>query len=430
MFSPLRIVLLFSLAIAFAMPGSNTPIFGAVLGVETAQAQTSKRKSLFDILFKRREKKREKRRSTSKRRSLFELPGVRYNRRTTSNDRPSATEETRPAVVVVKNENAAKILVIGDFMASGLASGLEKLYSQNPNFVIVKNTNPASGIVRNDVVDWTSRVPDLINEVKPVAVIALVGMNDRQEMRFASGNLEKLSEAWKTEYVKRVTTVQSSGKAANVPVLWVGLPPVKSNRMNADYLAFNETFRSVSDSVGGSFVDVWDGFTNAEGKFVSAGPDINGQIVRLRGSKGIGMTRAGKTKLAFFADKELRRIGVVNSSEGFNFASLGTINPNLAQPKVPEYDPAGTGKTVVISLGSPSLDGGDVLEGEEDYPDSDTDKDSVSFELVENGLPKLPQPGRVDAQWGTPKAAPQSEPETSEGNEDTNKVSQVETTTN
>ncbi|MGI9352944.1 MAG: SGNH/GDSL hydrolase family protein [Rhizobiaceae bacterium] len=391
---------MFFVALAVAAP--EIPIIASAIGVEQAHAQKRKRKSLFEVLFKRRKKST---RTTSSGRTgpIISLPGVRIGKRKTQRKRKPAVQAPKPAVVVVKKENAAKILVVGDFIAGGMASGLEKLYAENPNFIVVNRTNASSGIVRDDVVDWGARVPEIIEELKPIAVISLVGMNDRQKMRLSTGRVEKLSDPWKAEYTNRITSIASAGQATNTPVIWVGLPPVKSNRMNTDYLAFNEMYRTISESIGGTFVDVWDGFTNAEGKFVSAGPDINGQIVRLRGAKGIGMTRAGKAKLAFFADKALRKIGIVDNPEGFAYASLGTINPNLAQPGVPEYNPAQSGKTVVISLGSPSLDGGDVLEGEEDFLKSEDGKDSVSYELVENGLPKLSRIGRVDGSWGTPK---------------------------
>ncbi|MEM7068576.1 MAG: SGNH family hydrolase [Pseudomonadota bacterium] len=393
------IVLLLFLSIAVGTP--QIPVIGTFVGVETAQAQQKKRKTLFDILFKRR--KKNVRKSSKRSNRLSNLPGVRLTTRQRQT-KPATRQVSapQPAVVVEKRENAAKILVVGDFIASGLASGLEKLYADNSSFVIVKDTSASSGIVRDDVVDWPARVAELIQEVRPIAIVSLVGMNDRQQMRLETGRVDKLSDPWKAEYKNRITKIVTSGQASSIPVIWVGLPPVKSNKMNADYLVFNEMARSISESIGGTFVDVWDGFTNAEGKFVSAGPDINGQIARLRGSKGINMTRAGKAKLAFFADKALRKIGIVGNPEGFEYASLGTINPNLAQPGVPEYDPAKSGKTAVLSLGSPTLDGGDGLDGEADFLKSENKKSSVSFELVENGLPEVPKPGRVDAGWGAP----------------------------
>ncbi len=404
-----RYALLFLIAFTIAVP--QLPYLAVAVGVEEAHAAQKKRKTLFDVLFKRRKKKRKSAKSNS--RPATNLPGVKLKTRNTStkkkvkrkaSKRSGTAGRTRPkpAVVVVKNENAAKILVVGDFIASALANGLERQYADNTNIVIVNRGKANSGIVRDDVIDWPSVIPTMIEEEKPIAIIALVGMNDRQQMKLETGRVEKHSEAWTAAYKTRITKIATSGASAKIPLLWVGLPPVKFNKMNTDYLVFNEMYRSISESIGGSFIDVWDGFTNAEGKYVSAGPDVNGRIVRLRGSKGINMTRAGRRKLAFFADKALRKLGIVGSAEDFVYASLGTINLSVAQPGVPEYDPAQSGKTVVLPLNSPALDGGDALEGEADFLKAKDATNSVSYDLVSNGKLRKPQPGRIDANWGIP----------------------------
>ena len=398
----LSLSIILSLAIAMpAVPVLNIAL-GPIIGIEQAQAQQKKkRKTLFDVLFKRRKKKKKTKikivkppKKISKSRAL----------KTKKRKKKRTTSVKKPVVVAVKNENAAKILVVGDFLAGGMGRELKKLYASNANVIVVNKTDPSSGLVRDDVVNWPEHVPSLIEEYKPVAIVALVGMNDRQKLWTVEGKPEKLSPEWLTEYNRRATKFASIGVSAKIPLVWVGLPPVRSGKMNADYLAFNEVYRTKIAAVGGGeYVDIWDGFTNEEGKFVSAGPDINGQIVRLRGSKGINMTRAGRAKLAFFADKALQKIGVIGNPEGFNYASLGTINPGLAQPNVPQYDPVGTGKTVVIPLGSPALDGGDILEGEKDILASKESEASVSYDLVEKGQTFVPKAGRVDASWGTPK---------------------------
>lgn len=383
---------------------------GPILGVEQAQAQQKKkRKTLFDVLFKRRKKKKKTRvnvvqppkKATTVRTLKKKTTTKRKKKRST---RSASSAAAKPAVIAVKNENASKILVVGDFLAGGMGRELEKLYAANANVVIVNKTNPSSGLVRDDVVNWPEYIPTLIEEYKPSAIVALVGMNDRQKLWTVEGKPDKLSQEWLTEYNKRADKIASIGVSQKIPLVWVGLPPVRSGKMNADYLVFNEIYRTKVAAVGGGeYVDIWDGFTNEEGKFVSAGPDINGQIVRLRGSKGINMTRAGRAKLAFFADKALQKIGVIGNPDGFNYASLGTINRSIAQPNVPEYDPVGTGKTVVIPLGSPALDGGDILEGEKDILASKESETSVSYSLVEKGESYIPKTGRVDASWGKPK---------------------------
>ena len=395
--------LLILIAAALIVP--QVPVFSSALVTTPAHAQESKRKTLFDVLFKRRKKKRQ--RATKKLRPAQGLPGVKATQkrkkvRTVKKSTRKRTLATAsaPATILVKNENAAKLLVVGDFLGSGLASGLERVYAENKDVVVINAAQANSGLVRDDVRNWPAELPELIEKYKPIAVLILAGMNDRQPIRLSTASYEKLSDGWKSEYQGRINSIIKSGISAQVPIVWMGLPPVRSTVMNNDYLAFNEMYRNATAQVNGTFVDVWDGFTNAEGKFVSAGPDINGRIVRLRGAKGINMTRSGRKKLAYFADKALKRLGIVGNPEGFNYASLGTINTNLAQPGVPEYDPAGTGRTIVIPLASPSLDGGAELEGEADFLKAEGQEVSVGFSLVEKGQTSKPTPGRIDAGWG------------------------------
>lgn len=401
------IIFLVSLGIATpSIPVLNIAL-GPVLGVEQAQAQQKKkRKTLFDVLFKRRKKKSKVKtvRPPKKATTVRKVKSKKKKRSTKRATARAATAAAKPAVIAVKNENAAKILVVGDFLAGGMGRELEKIYSANANVVVVNKTDPSSGLVRDDVINWPEYIPTLIEEFKPAAIVALVGMNDRQKLWTVQGKPEKLSEAWLAEYNNRASKIASIGISQKVPLVWVGLPPVRSGKMNADYLVFNEIYRTkIAAAGGGEYVDIWDGFTNEDGKFVSAGPDINGQIVRLRGSKGINMTRAGRAKLAFFADKALQKIGVIGNPDGFNYASLGTVNPSIAQPNIPQYDPIGTGKTTIISLGSPALDGGDILEGEKDILASKESETSASYNLVEKGEIYIPRAGRVDASWGKPK---------------------------
>lgn len=422
-----KLSIFFVLILGFAVAVPEVPVFSTFLGIKDAQAQETKRrrKTLFDILFKRRNNSAKPRanRGSVNRRNLSDLPGVSAPRnsgnakrkRSASNSNAAAR---KPQVLAVKKEDAAKILVVGDFMGGGVAGGLERLYSDNPNIIVVNTSRANSGIVRDDVVDWARRVPELLEEHKPIALVSLVGMNDRQQMRLSTGRVEKLSEAWLAEYNRRVEAIASAGIQRNVPTVWVGLPPVRSGRMNSDYLVLNELVRTKSESVGAVFVDVWDGFTNEAGKFVSAGPDINGQIVRLRGSKGINMTRAGREKLAFFADRALKKLGVVTPGAGPQFASLGLTNSGATQPQIPQYDPVGTGKTIVIPLGSPMSDGGIELEGESDFLKPEAREASVAYDLVEKGIGYVPRDGRVDSGWGLPavqKEEPADEKKTVEG---------------
>lgn len=391
-----RTILLFAISVAFAlaMPGA-----AEIAGTHFAQAQqkqkpqeqVKRRPNLLELLFGGglRKQSLQRNQPAPKARRVVVSPNQSGNSVTSL----APVEKT----IVVKSETAAKILVVGDFMADSLHWGLEQAYASNPNAVLVNKSSGLSGIVRNDVVDWPTETVKLIDELKPVAVVILVGMNDRQQMRLETGRVAKLTEPWRKEYEARVEAAVKAVRDRNLALVWLGLPPVKSGAMNPDYLVFNEIYRNKVEASGGKFVDVWDGFTNAEGQFISAGPDINGQIVRLRNADGINMTRAGMSKLAFYAEKEIRK--AVGLGAETAIASLATPQ-GPAQILEPEYDPAGTGRTVVISLDSPQADGGDALEGATGFLSDKSAEKSMSFILVEKGVGLQPKAGRVDSLWG------------------------------
>ncbi len=404
MLRKLTLSLILVLGVSVAMP--DIPIVSSVVGVQDAEAQTKrKRKSLFD-LFKSRRKKKGKRLRRAK--VFTDRDELQQHRESTSKRKRKVKQKTAKRRVVkkpvapkiVKAEDAGKILVIGDFMAGALAKGLTSRLSENAYSVVVNKTVPSSGIVREDQRNWAEALPELVAEYKPVAVIVLLGMNDRQQFRIDSDRLEKLGTEWVALYNSRVETLANAIRDSNVPGVWVGLPPVSTTSVSADYLIFNEIFRTKANSAGITYVDVWDGFTNAEGKFVSAGPDVNGQIARLRGKKGMSMTRSGREKLAFFAGSVLRQRGIIQDATNAIYASLGINNSRGVRANVPNYDPVSTGKTVVISLGAPEADGGDVLEGTDGFLEDKNLEKSNNYKLVTDGLALKPQAGRIDANWG------------------------------
>lgn len=300
---------------------------------------------------------------------------------------------------VTKNEDAAKILVIGDFMASQLSEGLAEMFAENPAVVMVDRAVSLSGLVRDDVHDWPKTAGGIIDEVEPIAVVVLVGMNDRQQIRASTGRFDKLEDGWKTEYRRRADELARAVREKGRPLIWMGLPPVSKGSMNNDYLVFNEMYRAIAATYGGTFVDVWDGFMSSDGQYSRSGPDINGQIVALRRSDGINMTLAGKVKLGFYAEKAIKR--VTGFGKDALVSSLGPLIDSGFSDQ-PEYDPVTSGRTVVVALGSPAADGGNVLEGEAGFLTASDARQSNSFELVAEGLPAQPREGRIDSSWGKP----------------------------
>lgn len=333
--------------------------------------------------------------------------------------RPSVDGAEPPQLAVVSKQSDARVvLVVGDFLAGGLAEGLTTAVVQNPNVRIVDRSNGSSGFVRKDFYDWSERIDDLIKADRPAAIIVMIGANDRQQMLVDGVRETVRSQSWSREYARRAEELAKAITARNVPLLWVGMPPFKSSKMMLDMLAFNEVYRAAAVSAGGEYVDIWDGFVDENGAYISNGPDLNGQPARLRASDGINLARPGKRKLAFYAEKPLYRLlgedpaaaaaqvsalaarpayrlfGPFGPSEQQEPADLDVVvDPNEIGP----IDPARP-----VALRTPALDGGAELLGAVAAPrhEAVTPAEKLAIE----GFAPTPPAGRAD-QFASPQFA-------------------------
>lgn len=304
--------------------------------------------------------------------------------------KPALAAQTPPEGPA-KIENAKKILVIGDFFANALGDGLEEAFRDAPGTQIETRSNGSSGLVRDDYFDWRRQLPKMLDEVKPAIVVVDLGTNDRQQMT-ASGNDQRFpSDGWFTEYEKRVDGIVKILNNRKIPLIWVGLPPVKSPGMSADLVKFNAIYRKATEQAGGEFIDIWDGFVDENGSFVLTGSDVNGQQARLRGQDGISMTAAGKRKMAFYLEKTARKYLGDMASPGLVRLDATSL-PELTTPQPPKDNPD---SLPPMKISDPALDGGSILLGGKEKP-SPNKTPSPRDVLVSTGIMPNAPAGRID----------------------------------
>jgi hypothetical protein len=307
-----------------------------------------------------------------------------------------------PDPVVEKLENARKILVVGDFLANGTADGLTAAFAQAPGVVVVDRTNGSSGLVRDDYYDWPGQARGMVEEVQPSIVVVQLGSNDRQQL-LVDGEREPIrSLKWTAEYERRARSLIDALGGDSRPLLWIGLPAFKSPSMTTDMVALNGVIREQVEKAGGEFIDIWDGFVDEEGKFIYTGSDINGQQVRLRGSDGINVTAAGRRKIAFYAEKSIRRLLGDAAAEGVSAIDSANF-PEIFMPPAPDESVAAIMRTMPVAMTDPALDGGSELLGE--MPATTGLVRSPRDQLVLDGMLSDPPEGRVD-NFSWPRADP------------------------
>ncbi len=131
--------------------------------------------------------------------------------------------------------------------------------------------------------------------------------NTEAARQAAYGPWEFRTEKWEAAYIKRIDATMAALKSAGVPVLWVGLPSRSNSKASADSSYLNEIYRSRAEKAGITYVDVWDGFVDEQGRYSAQGPDYEGQIRRLRTGDGVYFTKYGARKLAHYVEREIER---------------------------------------------------------------------------------------------------------------------------
>ena len=186
-------------------------------------------------------------------------------------------------------------------------------------------------------------------------------------------------------------------KSKGVPVFWVGLPAIRGTKSTADASYLNDLYRARAERAGVNYIDVWDGFVDESGKFATQGPDLEGQVRRLRSWDGVYFTTAGARKLAHYVEREIRH-----------------AMTNRAVPVALPLGPAGPtpdGKSAARPIAGPvlpltvTLPGTDELAGGASAQPARVD--AIAASVLVKGDPVTAEPGRADDfGWPRGQAAP------------------------
>ncbi len=225
--------------------------------------------------------------------------------------RPPAPMVLTDQPAVPKTEPTVFVAVIGDSLAENLGGGLTEAFDTNPDVLVLRRGRSSTGLVRDDFYDWRKSLRDLLaTDAKVTHVVVMMGLNDRQVLRDATGaTLEPMTDAWRETYAARVDEMVAIAAERNVALLWVGMPPMQNARSSADMLALNEIVRvRIGRGLRAVYIDVWEAFTDAQNRYTTNGPSLTGETARLRANDGIHLTRAGARKAAHFVEIELKRL--------------------------------------------------------------------------------------------------------------------------
>jgi len=364
-------------------------------------------------------------------------PSDDYQRRPRESARPPsppppADFSKAPAPRKPDTEPAKKVLVLGDSMADWLGYGLEDAFSDGAEFGVIRKPRAASGLIRNEPrdYDWLQGAREAASGEKADFVVMMIGLSDRHSLRerppvrtqppapgqplsikpgdaanpeqpnaaapeaerqATTATHEFRSDKWVELYSKRIDDVIAVLKSQRVPVLWVGLPPIRGARSRAELSFLNDIYKSRAEKAGIVYVDVWEGFVDDSGEFSTHGPDVMGQVRRLRSGDGVHFTKAGARKLAHYVDREIKRLLSRDTPIALPIPDFPEKAPAaLAAPAGPAPRPV-AGPVVPLTGGAP--DSGGLLGNR--GPDAQM-PDPLAAKVLVKGEPLTPAQGRAD----------------------------------
>jgi hypothetical protein len=360
-----------------------------LLGSSPAQAQEPNPFAWIEQLFKPQPPPAVVHSKPEMRRAPATKPARRPKRASRPVEKPVATPVVAPTFFVA---------VLGDSLGRMLGQGLAEAFADRPDVAILRLAKENSGLVRDDYYDWGHAVSDLLAGKERIDfAVMMIGSNDRQPLRAGDGSHEVRSERWLQAYTTRIEAIASAFRDRGIPLVWVGLPILKSASLAEDALAFDELYRAYSGKAGATYLDIWEAFADEAGAYSASGPDINGQIVKLRAVDGIHFTKAGARKLAHFVEPAIRRrLGELPAPMEPPAApglAPGNVGPDAPEGLVPVEPVAGP----VLSLTAPPLSPGAALATTRDSTKEPRTRAGAAIERVlREGQPLDPKPGRAD----------------------------------
>ena len=217
--------------------------------------------------------------------------------------------------------------VVGDSQAFYLGHSLRE--SQLSEILaITVDQRHSTGLARPGYFNWPVHFFAIAANYDPEVVVATLGSNDWQGMTSPDEKiLSRGSDEWRTEWSRRLAVAFDVLEAPHRHVIWVGLPPTRSDETRRGYATMNELATVVSaerDFV--TMIDIWGMFGGDEPYREAVPPpgDPDGRPVDVRQQDGVHLNQAGARWVIDLIDAEIERIIAQISPEP------ATAGPDLA----------------------------------------------------------------------------------------------------
>jgi len=162
-----------------------------------------------------------------------------------------------------------KVLVLGDSLSTYTGQRLADILTAKKLAKASVEYRNGVGLATPQFFNWPKWALARIDEVKPDAVVVIIGGNDHQDMQRKDEYFVVGTPEWQKEYQRRVQVVMQSMIAHGADrVYWSGPPTAKKLEDDAAYRQLNLAAQAAAKTVpGGRYIDLA-GPTSLKGEWV------------------------------------------------------------------------------------------------------------------------------------------------------------------
>ena len=200
------------------------------------------------------------------------------------------------------------VAIVGDSLAEGTSYGLRDALNKDRRMRITPGLSNFSRITFNTFARKLKTLKRNLLQSKANIAVIMLGVHDRRRILGKNGKKHWIgTQSWRDEYARRIDRMMKTLKSAGLAIYWVGLPNMRSKDADAASQIINDVIRERAYLNGVKYIDIYASFANEEGAYSAFGPDLGGNIKRLRWRDGQHFTATGYSKVAHYIAREIRR---------------------------------------------------------------------------------------------------------------------------
>ena len=244
-----------------------------------------------------------------------------------------------PLAPIEQGRERVVVLAGDSMMAVGFGTGLMRRAGEHKSLRVVRVFKSGTGLARPDVFNWMDQYPAMLGSEKPDVVIVAIGANDGQSFIVDGKVLLFGTEEWRKAYQSRVADFLAMVESTGARVLWVGLPPMRSESFNQRISMVNRVaYTVVSHDPKASWWSTASFVGDASGAYREFAQMPNGAMVRMRAPDGIHFAEEGASAMTAVLVKWLDP--PLESADGVR--KLSPAKPAAALIETEQFSPHAT----------------------------------------------------------------------------------------